>query len=330
MLKFGLLALLLAVVPGASVMARSTAVVDPMTVTVEDADAQRFATLFRQTHGKPTAAQLQSHYLDGSGRGVAVFTPGRIQTATNLANAVAADSERYRYAIDTCLPLLPSLTSEMRSIYLAYRGLLPDRKLPSVHVVFGAGNSGGTAQADAQVVGLEVMCGPGTTPDGFRQAMRAIFAHETVHSWQREPAGKALDDPLLMFALREGTADYLASVVTGVSPSPSREGWAAPKEAWVWQQFQQDRVIVKKAVVGPWKFKDEGNAAIRRWIGNYGNAPEGWPFEMGYWVGMKIAAAYVAKAEDKRAAIESLIALDDPVSILQISGYRPAEDSSVR
>jgi hypothetical protein len=58
-----------------------------------------------------------------------------------------------------------------------------------------------------------------------------------------------------------------------------------------------------------------------RWFANYGSAPEGWPYEAGYWVGMRIAEAYVAHAHDKHAAIRDLIELRDPGAILKASGY---------
>lgn len=41
--------------------------------------------------------------------------------------------------------LLPALDAELRAVDRAHRRLLPTRPLPRVHVVFGAGNSGGTA-----------------------------------------------------------------------------------------------------------------------------------------------------------------------------------------
>jgi len=51
------------------------------------------------------------------------------------------------------------------------------------------------------------------------------------------------------------------------------------------------------------------------------SAPAGWPCEAGYWVGMRIAQAYVARASDKRAALRELLALRDPAAILKASGY---------
>jgi hypothetical protein len=297
---------------------------EPLTVTLQTRDADRFAAVFAASAGKPDATALQRGYLDDAGDGVRIFTPYRIENAQNLAAAVAREPDRYAYAIKTCLPLAKSLTSDMRAIYLAYRGVAPSRPLPDVHLIFGAATSGGTADSTAQVIGLEVMCGPGTTPDQFRTVMRAHFAHETVHSWQAQPSKEAMADPLLLYALREGVPDYLAGLVTGATPSPTRETWGRAREAWLWAEFERDRAMVKAGQLPDGNLNADANKSVHRWIGNYGDAPPGWPFEQGYWVGMQIAAAYVDRASDKHAAIGALIELRDPVAILKASGYAGA------
>jgi hypothetical protein len=293
--------------------------VDPLTVDIDARDALRFARLM-QDGAVPTPDALQRGYLDGAGPGVKVFTPApRIVDAQRLAKAVASRPDTYRYAIRACLPQLQALRGDLRAIYLAYAGLLPERPLPAIDVVFGALTSGGTASNDRQVIGLEVTCPPGTTPAQFRTAMRGFFAHETVHTWQDGDTPAKLADFLLGQALTEGVADYLATLVTGEIPRLDRDAWARPQEALLWQEFQRDRAAIRggsgdvnKLVASP---------HFRRWFANCGSAPEGWPCEAGYWIGMRIAEAYVAQAADKRAAIRELIALRDPAAILAASGY---------
>jgi len=56
-------------------------------------------------------------------------------------------------------------------------------------------------------------------------------------------------------------------------------------------------------------------------VSNYGQAPEGWFFEADYWIGRQIVQGYYDQTEDKTAALDDLIALDDPVGILSASGY---------
>jgi hypothetical protein len=315
-LLFGLFLLLGVVMP-----VRAADGVDPLAVSIDTSDATRFAALFRETAGKPTARQIEKSYLDGAGAGVAIFTPNRIESAQNLADAIAKEPARYAYAIETCLPLVTGMTGQMRAIYLAYRGLAPALPLPPVYVVFGAANSGGFAQPAGQVVALEVMCGPGTTPEQFRAAMRGIFAHEIVHTWQPAPSGPVLKDLLLLMALFEGTPDFLATQVTGTYPNPDRDAWASAQEAKVWGDFQRDRAVIRRGTRADYSLTPEADAAMQRWFYNYGRAPKGWPFEAGYWVGSRIAKAYFDKATDKQQAMRDLIAAKDPAAILQASGY---------
>lgn len=293
---------------------------NPFSIRLYADDAEHFARLFTAHAGALSAAQLQDGYLQGASRGVEIFTPQRIRDAENLAKKVAALREDYAYAIEHCLPMLDELNDEMRSIYLAFRGLLPQQKLPEVYVVFGAGNSGGTAAPDAQVLGLEVACKKGTTRAAFRKYMRMMFAHESVHSWQEGSEQDWLEDPVLFSALGEGTAEYLAHIVLGSVPDPERDAWAKTKGESVWLEFAQDRMRVRKNSNNAMSADTAEGKAYLRWFANYGSAPEGWPYEAGYWVGRQIAAQYVARASDKNAAIKRLLSLKDPQGILRDSG----------
>jgi hypothetical protein len=52
-------------------------------------DVERFFQLYDRTHGKPTAAQLQSDYLDRGTPGLQQFIASRIHDADQLAAAIA-------------------------------------------------------------------------------------------------------------------------------------------------------------------------------------------------------------------------------------------------
>lgn len=291
---------------------------DPLTVRIHTEDAERFARVFAASGGKPTAEQLQKGYLDPGSYGVAVFTPMRIEDAATLAKAVADDPATYERAIRDCLPRIKQQEAELRAIYLALHGLLPDKPLPQIYVVFGAGDSGGTAGPGAQVIGLEVICALDPSPEGLRANLRTFFAHETFHTIQHKPAlaGKS---PLLAAALKEGAADFIAWIVTGEVPNPPRAQWAAVREAELWDQFRKDVAATQPAArkAAP----DAASQASRRWIGNYKRAPLNWPHEVGYWIGMRIWQSYYDTARDKHAVIRDAVAWDDPDIILRKSGY---------
>ena len=306
---------------GASTRSASTSIpgpADPLTATIHVDDVDRFAKVFAATSGHPTAEQIQAGYLDSGSYGVKVFTPDRIVDAAHLAAEVAKDSSKYRTAIDVCLPRIGRAQSDLRSIYLALHGLLPDEKLPQIYVVMGAGNSGGTAGPGAQVLGLEVLCSIYPDEADFELGLRRFFAHETVHTFQHEAKG-AYRSPLLAKALSEGSADFIASLVTGSIPEPSRAAWAAPQEQKLWQMFRADIAAARPeaAKTSP----AAARTATHRWLENYGSAPPGWPYEAGYWVGMRIWRAYYDRAADKHAAIQEMLTWDDPDLILKASGY---------
>ena len=60
---------------------------------------------------------------------------------------------------------------------------------------------------------------------------------------------------------------------------------------------------------------------FKRWFANCGSGPEGWPCEAVYWIGMRIADAYVNRSPNKHSAIRKLVELEDPAAILKASGY---------
>lgn len=308
----------IAVAPAASA---GQAPVDPLTARVDFSAAQRFAALWRKSAGKPTAAQIASDYLAGGNRAIAVFTPGRIGSAERLAGKIAGKPDVYRDAVERCLPWVEGTNAQLRASYLGLKGLFPDKPLPEIAVVIGADNSGGTAGEGMQVIGLEVICRLSPSRAAFEERMRQFFAHETVHTLQRIDSPKAVQHMLLTMALSEGVPDLVTTMITGFVPSPERDRWAREHEAQLWRDFAADMKIVQAGTGADGQMNASAQAASRRWFANAGAAPQGWPDELGYWVGMRIAEGYVASAADPRAALEALLRVEDPAAILKASGF---------
>ena len=296
--------------------------VDALTAEIQLDDADRFVAMFEQTGGKPTPEEVQILYLDQGSYGVEVFTPGRIVDAERLAAAIAAEPASYRKAIDDCLPQVRAANSDLRSIYLGLQGALPDADLPQVYVLFGAGNSGGTASLGAQVLGLEVLCELAEERDGLRRWLRHFFAHETIHALQSAQGAHTDDDVLLRNALAEGAADFIARLVTGEEPDQAKADFGLPREAELFATFLEDIETVNQG-----RHDDPASRrALRRWVGNYGSAPDGWPGELGYWLGLRIWEANWEASEDKRAVLQRMLTVDDPRAILEMALAARRED----
>lgn len=304
---------------------------DPLTAEIETGDADRFAALFERTGGQPTAEQLQRAYLDRGSYGVRVFTPDRIVDATNLAAAIKAKPELYARAIRTCLPIVKNTAAELRATYLAFHGLFPERALPHIYLVVGAGNSGGTVGPGAQALGLETLCGIADRPDQLRSILRGFYAYETVHVFQGEPNVEKMGNILLSIVLVEGAADFIATLVTGQQMDPARAAWAAPREAELWRQFEADLVTMRGARWDQVKPGTPVAKSLHRWVHNYGNAPKGWPSEAGYWIGQRVWQRWYERQPDKQAALRAMLDLKDPEAVLAAGRFvaQPQAQASI-
>lgn len=294
---------------------------DPLTVEIETQDADRFAALFLHSNGHPTAEQLQREYLDPGSYGVRVFTPGRIRDAETLAARIAKQPEVYDRAIRTCLPIVKETTGELRATYLALRGIFPELPLPRMYLVVGADNSGGTAGPGAQVLGLETLCKLADSPEKLRKLLRAFYGHETVHTFQADPEKAGQGGTLLGSVLTEGAADFIATLASGQQSDPERAAWASPREAELWRQFEADLALTSGASWDDLKKNPEVSQAFHRWIGNYGKAPEGWPSEVGYWMGQRIWQRWYDRQPDKHAALRAMLEMKDPQAVLQAGRF---------
>ena len=316
------LLLVAALLLGASANPPRPANVDPLTATINTEDVDRFAALMKRTSGKPTTAQLQRDYLEPGSFGIRVFTPDRIVDAEHLATAISKKPGDYALAVERCLSWVKEMTADLRSIYLGLHGALPNARLPQVYIVMGTGNSGGTAEPGAQVLGLEVLCRIAPTRAAFRTTMRHFFAHETVHSFQQDAGMTVGADPLLTQVLVEGAADFIARLVTGEEPDSTRAAWAAPREGELWRQFEHDVALTRpsKGDAMPAAGSPE-REAFKRWIGNYNNPPAGWPGEVGYWMGMRIWERRYAAASNKRAVLQEMLTVSAPAAVMKAGAY---------
>ena len=202
--------------------------------------------------------------------------------------------------------------------------LYPEARFPNIYFLIGTLSTGGTVAQSGMLMGTEQSASDPTTPldelpdwaqrnmptHTFEQLV-GLVVHEAVHT-QQKPAAAGQQDNLLRHAMGEGIADFLAELAVGpwIANAP-RQIYGRAHEHDVWVDFQDEM--------------QGGDSTIRTWMYN-GMVPAGQnhgAVDIGYWVGYRIAAAYYARAADKRAAVRELLELRDPVAILRASGYAP-------
>jgi hypothetical protein len=248
-----------------------------------------------------------------------VLPAARRSAAENLARVTARFPRYYAgvrpqtLALDTSSVLRTTVQSGLRRL----AELVPGARFSHVYFVIGRLNSGGTTGESGMLIGAELSARTPETPMDelppdlqvltsalTAQQLAHLVVHETVHMLQ----APLRDTTLLGAALREGSADFLATLATGLRPEWTvyqRHGSA--NEAAVWRAFAAE-------------MHDSDRS---EWLYNYGSRQQHGAPDLGYWVGYRIAESYYARATDKQAAVRELLTAADPARILALSGYGP-------
>ena len=160
-------------------------------------------------------------------------------------------------------------------------------------------------------------------------AIRNLAAHETAHALQRALPNESLERrDLLMWALREGAANYLAALVTGNDRSGTDNAWALSRERQLFNEFMRDRQTMREH----WRGAEPDAVAVAagtRWMWNQ-RTDDGRPADLAYWIGQRIWHAYYQGHADKRAATRTMLDLPDPDKVLRESGYFSIAPASER
>ncbi|NHZ42547.1 gliding motility protein GldB-related protein [Massilia aquatica] len=273
-------------------------------------DIARFWTVYDKLDGAADpAALLEREYLDAGSAGLHGFVHMRINSGASMVRRMGKHAAYYRAIRANTLRAAsfePVIREEMRH----FKALYPAAMFPDIYFVIGRLSAGGTASADGLLIGTEMYGrGPGV-PTGELDPwllsgtadidkLPSIVAHELMHFQQQL-------DPhtLLGHAIKEGSCDFLASLVTkGKFNEPIyRYGYA--NEAQLKKEFL--------AAMDGTDFK--------RWL--YSGAPEGErPADLGYFMGFRITEAYYKQARDKRQAIADILHVKDVKRFLAESGY---------
>jgi len=271
-------------------------------------DVGRFYRVYDKSHGHPSAGQLQAGYFDAGSEALRSFVDARIGNATKLADAIAKRPPVYEQA-RSCLAALSDTKAQLPGVYMRMAALYPASTFPPVTFVIGRDSTGGTTTPDGIVIGLEKMCQATVMGADAGDRFAHIIAHELAHVQQ--PASQADAPPgatLLFQALVEGGAELVAELTSGDVSYGQMKTWTRGKECAIEHDFQKDAL----------------GTDTSRWLYNGFGTPEK-PGDLAYWVGYRIARAYYLRATDRKAAIATLINVDNASAptILKDGGWQP-------
>ncbi|PRC93256.1 tetratricopeptide repeat protein [Solimicrobium silvestre] len=287
-------------------------------VTHNDPNGFKFVTsdidLFWKTYDQlPTAADpallWERNYLDRGTVGLQGFIFSRIQSGEFLNKMIQSESKFYAGIRKNTLQTA-SVEPRVRTALRKFKSLYPEANFPDVYFVIGNSGTGGTSTNDGLVVGTEIFSLSADVPidelnDWQKSVIKtpdllpSIVIHELMHFQQN------YDSPeMLASVIKEGAADFLASLVVDGNFNQRIYDYGYVHEAELKQQFLLD---MKK------------NDATH-WLYNGGSA-KGSPADLGYFMGFRITQAYYQRATDKKQAVVDILNINDFNAFVAQSGY---------
>jgi len=242
---------------------------------------------------------LQTGYLDKGSQGVKDFMAGRIENAKHLSAVVLKNRAYFEGLRRGNNELVQNALPELRKDFRELKRLYPDAVFPPVYFVIGALSTGGTQSRHGLIIGAEMLSDQ--NPVLPLTDVVALVMHELVHFQQIHP-----DNDLLARCMREGTADFVAELVSGHNLNARNKIYGDSHEEQLWVKFQQDTAI---------------NEHEDDWLYNYFKKDRVGPPDLGYYMGYKISQALYESAKDKSATLRMIIEMRDPQKIYELSGY---------
>jgi hypothetical protein len=228
-------------------------------------------------------------------------------TAQSMADRIAKDPAIYEKA-RACMAVLPNVKLRLAASFASFADLYPEARFPPVAIVVGHGKPVGTANSDGLYIGLEALCAADFMDPDPEDRFVHVIAHEYGHIQQpgSEVEQGSAGVTVLRVSLLEGVAELIAELTTGSVGNPGLTRWTNGREAEIESDF----------------VRDMDSTDLSRWVFNYRPGSDE-PYDLGYWVGYRIAKAYYLRSDDPRKALKRLIELEDPKAILEASGWTP-------
>ncbi|EZH73786.1 hypothetical protein ATO12_17795 [Aquimarina atlantica] len=247
-------------------------------------------------------------YLRNGSIGLKDFVPDRIESAEKLKELVLSEKQYYSNIRSSSYKILNFKKQIIASCY-ALEYVYPEAVFPPVYFLIGRTTSGGTASKNGLMIALEVYSDGNFTTDYGRpsldiEIMPNIVIHELIHFLQKD---NPKDETLLKHCIREGTADFIAELVSGektrLANGPDVYPYGEKNEQELWIEFNNSR---NSKELSPWL---------------YSQTPDGRPQNLGYWMGYKIVEAYYQKSNDKKKALLDILNIDNYDQFLEQSEY---------
>jgi hypothetical protein len=277
---------------------------DPGKITIHVADILAFWNAFDRTIADTAAKTnlFKEIYFDKGSEGLQEYFVDKVQSYKQFA-ATVMDRTRFYKSVRPFTSSVNDYRKDVLKISRDMKALYEKSVFPEVYFMMGGFFAGGTVGQAGLFICIDLM----SLQEGvdiselspWQKAhisqpsnIPAVIAHELVHYQQTAMAG---DTTTIVSAIREGMADFIATMIIGKAPEKPAYLWAKGKEKQVWESFKKDMFLNRK----------------QNWIGNGRMERPDFPADQGYWVGYQICKAYYEEMKDKKQAIYDMMHIQD-------------------
>lgn len=247
---------------------------------------------------------FRKEYFAKGSDGLQDFFMTKIADEDRFVRTVFKNRDFYANAKSTLLQV-GALKGPVYKNAATFEDLYPKAVFPNLYFVVGRFSSNGTISDNGLIIGTEQMSKtPKTDTSRWNDWQREwimdfsqipiTVAHELVHFNQD---GMKRENSLLCYAMIEGSAEFLAELITGKTDG-DYTGFKG-REQQIWQDFK----------------KDMQQDVYEEWI----EAGDKRPRNGMYWAGYRISKAYYENASDKKQAIHDILHIQDYNAFLEKS-----------
>lgn len=283
----------------------------PEAAQIISSDIDNFWKAFDAAKPENSLYVYRDEYIRKGSPGLQEFTLYRIGSSCELVDVIEAHPKYYRSIRESTLKA-HTFKEPMRASFRKLKELYDAALFPDVYLLIGKMNSGGTYTQNALLIGVEMY---GRTKDmpleelkeWHRQVLKPVdeiphvVAHELIHYQQKYPKS---NKSLLGAVIGEGSADFIAELISGNHINQHLHVYGNPREAELWREFKQSMAANDTS---PWLYN--------------GGKIKDRPADLGYYIGYKIAEAYYKQAPDKKQAIKDILEIQDFEQFLKSSRY---------
>lgn len=274
------------------------------TIYIETSDIKNFWVAYdevlKMNNQDEKISAFQKLYVDKGSLGLNDFIKSRNFTAEqwiesfeskpNFWNSIRIKTEHIQKDFKNIEHLYQNFTR-------LYEGFSP----PKIYFTMGNLKGGGTVINGNLIIGSELAASDKTVDyselsKNYQDRMKInsgitfLTAHELVHTQQNLRGAKT---NLLGFCLKEGSADFIAELLTGKKVEAPYIEYGMKHQGSLWNNFQ----------------KEMNGEDFQNWLSNTATIKD-MPADLGYFMGYIITKKFYERSKDKKSAVSTIINLD--------------------